>query len=352
MRLSQEEIEAHGNKSGITNILEQLNIQQRAVLTTDEDSNTFAIMAAKDAISNAGGNHSHIQSLYFATRTDPYTTRPSSTLLSEVLALPNTLFTQDVHLGNRSGMAALQMAKAMVKSGLCENSLVVASDVIGRYTPPGSFHELFAGAGSAGLVISKEQLVAEIEIVSSGFGAKSNDLKALDRQYRIDVKDLSVKELEHSESVQIEEMLTIINRFFKASDRRVNDFDHVIFHQPYGRIAERVGLEIGFNKEQMINGLIAPQVGDCGCAGYLLGLVNVLDNANAHESILMMSIGSGGWDIVCLQTTPELEEKRKRGTAGRFGTRLEQDIIHVPYARAMKHEQKYQRVPYALNAYM
>ena len=54
-------------------------VRQRAVPASDEDTNTLAVMAAKAALADAAVQREEIGALYLGTRTDPYTTRPSST---------------------------------------------------------------------------------------------------------------------------------------------------------------------------------------------------------------------------------------------------------------------------------
>ena len=330
--------------------LSEMGMRQRAVLASDEDTNTLAVMAAKAALADAAIPREDIGGLFLGTRTDPYATRPSATFLTEALGLSARMFASDIQLGNRSGVAALISSLALVESAMVSNALALASDTIGRYAAPGSWHGAFAASGAAGFVLAKENVIAEFRQVVSGFGTRREDSEsdAVCRPNRIEAD--SMARVQTAEATLVQDLTAAVKDFFASTHLQPQDFSHAVFHQPYARIAECVGAALGFEDRQLCRGLVTPEIGDCGGASVLIGLAAVLDAARPGETILLVSYGAGGYDILSLEVTSAME--RRRDKAGALRQHLSSDVLAVDYATAMKHEQKYRKVPYELNAFM
>jgi 3-hydroxy-3-methylglutaryl CoA synthase len=309
-----------------------------------------ALLAAKAALADAAIAREDIGGLFLGTRTDPYTTRPSSTFLAEALGLSARMFTSDIQVGNRSGVAALISSLALVESAMVSNALALASDTIGRYAAPGSWQGAFAASGAAGFVLAKENVIAEFRQVVSGFGTgrDASEADAVCRPNRIGAD--SMARVQTAEAALVQDLTAAVKGFFAATHLQPQDFGHAVFPQPYARIAEGVGAALGFEDRQLCRGLVTPEIGDCGGASVLIGLAAVLDAARPGETILLVSYGAGGYDILSLEVTSAMQ--RKRDQAGALRQHLFADGLAVDYATAMKHEQKYRKVPYELNAFM
>ncbi|UCD77500.1 MAG: hydroxymethylglutaryl-CoA synthase [Desulfobacterales bacterium] len=328
----------------------EIGMRRRAVLASDEDTNTLTIMAAKAAIAAAGSPREALGALYLGTRTDPYATRPSATFLAEALGLSAQIFTGDIQLGNRSGVAALISGLALVESGMVSHALALAGDTIARYAAADSFHGAFAASGAAGFILANKDVLAEFKHVVSGLGPGGN-ASGMDDFWcgRATAAD-PVEQLQINEAALVQELTAAVKKFFAATHLQAQDFNHAIFHQPYARIAEQLGAALGFEDSHLCRGLVTPEIGDCGGASVLIGLSAVLDAARPGESILLVSCGAGGYDILHLQVTPVMAHQRRE--AGALQQHLFSDVLTVDYATAMKHEQKYRKVPYELNAFM
>jgi hydroxymethylglutaryl-CoA synthase len=153
-----------------------------------------------------------------------------------------------------------------------------------------------------------------------------------------------------AEAALVRDVTVAVKDFFASTHLQPQDFSHAVFHQPYARIAEGVGAALGFKDRQLCRGLVTPEIGDCGGASVLIGLAAVLDAARPGETILLVSYGAGGYDILSLEVTSAMQ--RKRGKAGALRRHLFSDVLTIDYATAMKHEQEYRKVPYELNAFM
>jgi hydroxymethylglutaryl-CoA synthase len=330
--------------------LSEMGIRQRAVLAADEDTNTLAVMAAKAALADAAILREDIGGLFLGTRTDPYATRPSATFLTEALGLSARMFASDIQLGNGSGIAALISSLALVESAMVSSALVLASDTIGRCAAPGSWQGAFAASGAAGFVLATENVIAEFRQVLCGFGTcrDASEADALCRPHRIGAD--SRARVQAAEAALVHDLTAAVKEFLASTSLQPQDFSHAVFHQPYPRIAQCVGAALGFEERQLCRGLVTPEIGDCGGASVLIGLAAVLDAARPGESILVVSYGAGGYDILSLEATSAIA--RKRDPAGGLRPHLFSDGFAVDYATAMKQEQRYRKVPYELNAFM
>jgi hydroxymethylglutaryl-CoA synthase len=116
------------------------------------------------------------------------------------------------------------------------------------------------------------------------------------------------------------------------------DYAFAVFQQPYGFAPFAVGERLGFKKEQIEPGVIAVNIGDCGAASALLGLIHVLDRAKSGDKILMASYGFGaGSDAISLEITPLIESKRPVMS---LASMLDKKKM-VDYATACRLEYKY-----------
>jgi len=349
-RLDLKDYPAAEIRFPIAETLSELGMRRLAVPASDEDTNTLAVMAAKAALADAKIPRAALGALYLGTRTDPYTTRPSATFLAEALGLSAQLFSADLYLGSRSGVAALLSGLALVDCGMVSHALALASDTIGRYAAAGSLHGAFAGSGAAAFVLANEGVIAEFKHVVSGLGALKDEAG-------LDPVDMpgqpaadSAAGLQTAEAAFVQQLTAAVREFFAATHHQSQDFSHAVFHQPYARLVQKAGAVLGFRDDQLQTGLVSPEIGDCGGAAVLIGLSAVLDAARPGESILLATSGAGGYDILSLKVTAAIA--RKRGKAGDLRRRLFADVVTVDYATAMKHEQKYRKVPYELNAFM
>jgi hydroxymethylglutaryl-CoA synthase len=140
-----------------------------------------------------------------------------------------------------------------------------------------------------------------------------------------------------------------VERHLKTAGMKPANFDYVVFQQPFAVIPVALAMKLGFGMEQVTPGLVAYELGDLGSAGVGVGLANVLDSAEPGQKILLASYGFGaGADVTVLTTTENVRSMRRDGQS------VEQQIQDrslVDYATAMKYEQKYAKVDYALTAW-
>ena len=93
------------------------------------------------------------------------------------------------------------------------------------------------------------------------------------------------------------------------------DYDYAIFHQPNGKFPVNIAKKLGFNHDQIKQGLLVPYIGNTYSGASLIGLASVLDIAKPNDRIFLTSYGSGagsdGFDITVTSKIRDL----KRGNA-------------------------------------
>ena len=89
------------------------------------------------------------------------------------------------------------------------------------------------------------------------------------------------------------------------------DFAYAVFHQPNGKFPLQVAAELGFEKEQVMPGLLVSKIGNTYSGATLIGLAATLDQAKAGDRILAVSYGSGaGSDAFSFVVRENLEAKK------------------------------------------
>ncbi len=337
-RIRVEEIYQVWRNTSLDRVKNVLQVNERAVLQPNEDTITLAVAAAKGAIEQSGIDRQKIDALFLGTCTNPYDSRPSSTMVAEALGTSSHFMGGDIQFSGKSGTTAIQVCLGLIRSGMAKAGLAVASDTINRHTCPGRFYEYTASAGSAAFVIGGEEPLAEIVGTHSYASDLSDFFRTEGERY---IHDIGVGgELFPAWEIGfVDHVVHASEALMKELSLRPKDYTYAVFQQPYGFAPFAVGERLGFSKEQIEPGVVAAMIGDCGAASSLLGLVNVLDHAKKGERIFLASYGFGaGSDALSLEVTPVIDRKRPKAP---FSAHLFEKKNLVDYATACRLEYKY-----------
>jgi hydroxymethylglutaryl-CoA synthase len=116
-----------------------------------------------------------------------------------------------------------------------------------------------------------------------------------------------------------------------------DDYTYAVFHQPNAKFPIKVGKQLGFNREQLMNGLLVNEIGNTYAGSSMTGLTAILDLAQPDERILLVSFGSGaGSDAFSLRTTDALAARRHLAPATRLYVDRRVEIDYATYARFRK----------------
>ncbi len=345
-RLAVDEIVELWMNSSLDMIKKSQGVLERSVLDTDEDANTLAVAAAREAfrrVPDAEG----VDALYYGTCTNPYDSRPSSTMVLEALGLPYQTKCCDLQFSMKSGTAALMNAYAMVKAGLSNRALAIGVDTINRHTAPGDLVEPYAGAGAGAMVLGTDKVLATVDAMESYSSDLSDGFRVEGERYLRTGMLLGSAKNEVGVDAHV---LGAASALFERTGYQPSDFQFAVFQQTTPGFVRHQAKLLGFVKDQYAPSIIADYVGDTGSASPLVGLSKVLDVARANDKIFLAGYGYGaGADVFVLTVTEELEKAR-----GKVKT-VEEHISRkqmVDYKQAMKMEFKYLRHDYPLNAYL
>lgn len=284
-----------------------LAIQEKSVPAPDEDSTTFAVSAAENAIVRTYINPNEVDAIFIGSESPAYAVKPTATIVGQALGINKFSAAADVEFACKAGTAALGICIAMVKSGMAKFGLAIGTDV--ATGAPGDILEFTAGAGAAALIIGSDQkkIIASIED-SLSLSSDTPDFWRCNAQ----------KYPQHSgrftaEPAYFNHVHTTANELLKKNNLNPANFDYVVFHQPNGKFPPIAAKMLGFEKYQFEAGLLVNQIGNTYSASSLLGLTAVLDIAMPDQKILLVSYGSGsGSDAFIFKTTDNIIKRSKQ----------------------------------------
>ena len=337
-RVSVEEIHRVWRNTSLDRLKNVLKVNERAVLQPNEDTVTLAIEASRKALEHAGGAREAIGALFLGTGTNPYDSKPSTTVVAQALGTVPSVMGGDVQFSGKSGSTAIQICLGLVTSKMVGAGLAIGADTLNRHTSPGRFYEYTASAGAAAFVIGTEDPIAEIV----GTASYATDLADF---FRVEgdryIQNIGVGgELYPAWGIGFADH---VGHAAEALMERVGlkppDYDYAVFQQPFGFAPLAIGEKLGFAREQIEPAVIAPSIGDCGAASALLALIHVLDTAKPGQRILLATYGFGaGSDALSLEVTPAVDRKRPRVP---LAEALYQRKALVDYATSCRLEYKY-----------
>lgn len=348
LRITVEETLRVWNNTFLEIIRDQLLVSERVVLSPDQDSVTMAVEAGRQALDRCEDTSRRIGGIYMGTCTNPYDSRPSSTIVAEALGDNSAIDCADIQFSTKSGSSALQIARAMVLCGAMERALAIGSDTINRHTAPGTFQEYVASAGAAGFVVGSDptKMIAEIGPFETIISDLSDGFR-LDGERYIRSGGLSAVE---SGIGLFKHVSQAVRLYLEKHKYEPKDFDYLVVQQPIGIVPIALSLRLAFQMDQVMPSMIAYELGDIGSASSLVALALTLDQARPGQRILLASYGFGaGADVTTLTVTENIDRYKKTGP-------LVDDQIKrkemVDYASAMRLEGKYLKVAHALSAWL
>ncbi len=306
---------------------DHLPIKEKAVPGPDEDTVTMSIEAARNALARAAIDATQLGAVWVGSESHPYAVKPSGTIVAEAIGATPYVLAADLEFACKAATEALQMALALVGSGMADFALAIGADTAqGR---PGDELEYTAGAGSAAFVIGPaDGCLARIE-ASLSYSSDTPDFFRRNGQ----------RYPRHSgrftgEPGYFGHVLPAARALLESLGRTAADYDAIVVHQPNRKFPARAAAELGFSPEQVKLGTLVDQIGNTYAGSSLLGLAAVLDEAEPGARILLVSFGSGaGSDAVSLVVGEGIKERRNLSPRTRdyLGRRV--PIDYALYAR-------------------
>ncbi len=305
-RIKAEEIARIWGEDGEI-ISKGLGIKQKSIPAMDEDTATIAVEAAREAISRAKIDPTHVDAVYVGSESHPYAVKPTATIVGEAIGAGNDYFAADLEFACKAGTAGIQICLAMAKAKMIRYGLAIGADT--SQGAPGDALEYSASAGGAAFLIGEKNVVAEIEATLS-FTSDTPDFWRREGQpYPRHGGRFT------GQPAYFRHITSAAKRIMEETGLKPSDFAYAVFHQPNGKFPTRVAKMLGFSKEQISPGLVVPYIGNTYSGSSLIGLAATLDVVKADERILLVSFGSGaGSDAFVIKATDAIESlERKPG---------------------------------------
>jgi 3-hydroxy-3-methylglutaryl CoA synthase len=288
---------------------------ERAMANWDEDSLTMAVEAARDAL-GPDDDRTHVDSVFFASSTAPFSDRLNAGIVSAALALERSASSADITGSQRAGLTALAAALSAVKAGAAKTALVAAGEH--RKARAASALELDNGDGAAAFLVSGSDTVADF----LGHGALTADFvdhfRGADSEF-----DYAWEERWIRDEGIIKLVPPAIKDALAAAGVAAGEVTHFCFPSTFAGMAGNVAKAVGIPAEAVRDNLAAV-MGEAGSAHGLVMLAHALEQAKAGDIILVAQFGQGAEALVFRVTDKVGAKRPERGVTGSLADRKEE----------------------------
>lgn len=305
----------------------ELPIVEKAVAGLDEDTATMSIEAARNALARAGVDPKRIRAVWVGSESHPYAVKPTSTIVAEALDIVPLTQAADWEFACKAGTEAMQAAIAFVGSGMADYALSIGMDTAqGR---PGDALEYTAAAGGAAMLLGPaEESVALIEASLSYVTDTPDFWRRAHAHYPSHGQRFT------GEPAYFHHVISAAEMMLEGMGRTAADYRYAVLHQPNSKFPQRAAKQLGFRKEQIETGLLAPIIGNTYAGSSLIGLTAVLDEAQPGDRVLVVSFGSGaGSDAFSLEITGAITAAQRQALTTKEYIERRAEIDYATYAR-------------------
>jgi hydroxymethylglutaryl-CoA synthase len=308
-----------------------LNVQEKSVPAPDQDTITMSVEASHRALIRAGIDPIKIGAVYVGSESHPYAVKPSGTTLAEAIGATPDVHCADFEFACKAGSEAMFVCLQLVAAGSMKYALGVGADT--SQGAPGDALEYTASAGAAAFIMGTDNLIAKCEYTFS---------------YMTDTPDFWRREHQFypqhggrftGEPAYFKHITNCAQTLMEKAGMKPSDFAYAVFHQPNGKFPQKVAKMLGFNEEQITQGLLCPKIGNTYSGSSPLGLTAILDVAKPGDHVLMVSYGSGaGSDGFIWEMTNRIDEVRDK-TIKTWDT-INGDKVYLDYGLYSKYRRK------------
>ena len=299
-RIKPEEI-ARVWGEDVDSIKNGIYVLSKSVPAPDEDVATISVQAARNALLRSKISAGDIGAIYVGSESHPYAVKPTATIVSAALGTDFQLFSADYEFACKAGTAGMQNVKAMVDSGYIKYGMAIGADT--SQGAPGDALEYTASAGGTSFIIGKENVIAEINSTLSVTSDTPDFWRREGQPYPTHGERFT------GEPAYFRHTLSASRMMMERMKTKPEDYTYAVFHQPNGKFPSRAAKTLGFNENQIKDGLLTPLIGNTYSAAMMNGLSAVLDIAKAGDRILAVSFGSGaGSDAFDITVTEKIDD--------------------------------------------
>jgi 3-hydroxy-3-methylglutaryl CoA synthase len=260
---------------------------ERAMANWDEDAVTMAFEAGRDCLpaTDPAKDRAHVDGIYFASTTFPYTDRQNAGIVAAALGLGEGISSVDFASSQRAGTSALISALDAVAAGRVNSALLVASDK--RKTRAASAQELAYGDAAAAFILGRDNVVAKL------LGSHTLTLDFVDHfrgrgeDFDYGWEERWIRDEGYSKIVPV-----AVKTILEKSKTAASEIAHFILPCPFARLDQTIAKQCGIDGGGVRDNL-ASNVGETGAGHALLMLVHALEEAKPGDKILVVQFANG-----------------------------------------------------------
>ncbi|MFA9555786.1 beta-ketoacyl-ACP synthase III [Evansella sp. AB-rgal1] len=272
-------------------------IEERRIANEAMDTSHMAVIAAKNAIMDAGLAAGEIDLILVATATPDFAFPSVATMVQEALEIPTTP-AMDISAACSGFVYALVTGKQFIESNTYKNVLVIGSEKFSKILDWSDRTTCVLFGDGAGAVVLSEvsegKGILSFELGADGAGGKhllvnpkSNTVVMNGRE----VFKFSVRQLPES-TLQVVENAGLT----------IDDIDLLIPHQANVRILDAAAARLGIPKDKISTSV--RKHGNTSAASIPLALSYELEKGKIEDGDILVFVGFGGgltWGSVCLR---------------------------------------------------
>ncbi|MEM1582371.1 MAG: hydroxymethylglutaryl-CoA synthase [Candidatus Bathyarchaeia archaeon] len=292
---------------------------ERSVPFMDEDAITAAVESGKLALIHSGVDHRLVGKIYVGSESNPYAVNPIASKVAQVLKLGEEEKAEGVQgVDAVDTEFACKAATSMFKDAMAltyyqrdptDYVMVIGADNA-QAAPrgePGGELDFFVGFGGAAFIFGMKDVIAEVE----GWYSCTSDTPDF---WRRDLEPYPRHGGRFTgEPAYFKHIIKAGRKLMEKMNLKPSDIDYFVCHQPNPAFPARAAATLGFKPEQYTLGLQVSKFGNTYSGSSPIGLAAILDQAEPHKRIMIVSYGSGaGSDAYVFVTTSQIKDKRDR----------------------------------------
>jgi 3-hydroxy-3-methylglutaryl CoA synthase len=284
---------------------------ERAVAWNDEDAVTMGVAAAVACL--RGIDRSSVDTLLFASTTQPFKEKQAAALLARALDLPREVRTADYGGSLRAGMQALRGALDAVGAGSARRVLVVASDC--RTAAPGSGLERNFGDGAAAFLVGEDDAIATVDAAVAVADEIVDVWRSEGDPFVHSWEDRFVVQEGYTPRI-----VEAVRALLEKTGTQPADFARIALYAPDARSHATALRKLGTPAERVQDPLFG-RLGNSGAAFAPMLLAAALETAKPGERILSAAYGDGAEALALTATEHVLKLEARRGVSWHLARR-------------------------------
>lgn len=230
-------------------IIERTGIKTRRIAFEDETSSQMGFYASLDCIENANINPNEIDMIICSTFTPDYPTPSTANIIQNKLNIQNDCLCFDISSGCTGFMISLLTAYNFILNGNYNKILVIAVDILSKYTDyTDKSTSILFGDGAGAVILEKSDIYNSFYNFKLGANSLNYDfIKVEDNYLRLKGREVF--------KWAITKVPKLIKEVLEDENLDINDIDYFILHQANKRINSAIAKKLEINEEKFLSNI-------------------------------------------------------------------------------------------------